>query len=331
MPGDREQGIGNRGQVTGNREQARRELRVYMSRSGLGLRAIADRTGFAHRSLIQFVSAARYGVGEGAVTAAALTDWMHGNPLPEPELPGRLYATAATREMDELLGDIRDGGWGILYGPSGSQKTFFLEYRAAESPQDIIYIRASAAGMRPGTLLRRISAWIGAPYAQSIDAMRQNILFEARRRRSPLALVIDESDHLYSWVETLETLREIGDLARRKIGILIAGNEKVEQIFENRRSCYLEKWRARIQQSSCRVQGATMDEAAEIFTAEVGRAKAGDIRDALAGCRVADPRAAEPYVNMHRLFNTIREIKRARAKAGSNVAAMRQEPLGRVV
>ena len=40
------------------RERARKDLRVFMSRTRMDLRRISDVTGFAHRSLIQFVRGA---------------------------------------------------------------------------------------------------------------------------------------------------------------------------------------------------------------------------------------------------------------------------------
>jgi hypothetical protein len=98
------------------REQVRRDLRVYLSRTGMDLRRVADLTGFAHRSLIQFASGARYGAGDGTDTAAALKSFMDMHPWQPPDLPGHLYETAATREMDELIAYCRKGRWATLYG-----------------------------------------------------------------------------------------------------------------------------------------------------------------------------------------------------------------------
>jgi len=301
------------------REQARHALHVYTARSGLTLPEIAQRVGYSPHSLRQFSSGARFGDGDGHVFAAGLMAWFHDNPLPTPRLPGKLYETHATREMDALLQFILEGGWGVLYGPSGAQKSFLLEYRWAEgasgSQPRIVYIRCSAAGMTANVLLRRIAAQIGAPFGQYTDGIRQSVLYAISRRRDSVALVLDEADALYRWVETLETLREIGDLARARpghpgLGILVAGNERVMQIFENRRGVSLEKWRGRIQQRELRVLGPSAEEAARILREELPELKDELLRKGVSENTVCDPISRKRYINMHRLFNTIRLTRR---------------------
>ena len=302
------------------REEARRDLRVYMSRSGLSLSDCAERIGYSGNSLRQFISDARYGDGDGHLTAKAVLDWLKNNPVSIPDLPGKLYETSATREMDAMLDHIRSGGWGILYGPSGAQKTFLLEYRFAESAHEaepgILYIRASPSGMTPNVLLREISAGIGAPYAQSTAGLRRSVLYAIRRRRASLALVIDEADLLYRYVETLETLREIGDRAQPRpgvagVGILIAGNEPVTKIFENRRGVSFEKWRSRIEQEELHVLGPSAEEAAGILAEELGKDK--PVETIVSRCMVLDPLSRKSYVNVRRLFNVIRDVKAKRS------------------
>lgn len=303
------------------REQAREQLRIYMCRSQASLRDIAVQMGFAHRSLIQFVSCSRYGVGDGEFTAQTVLDWLKANPLPSPEIPGTLYETDATRQVDDLLNHCKHGGWGTLYGPSGSQKTFTLEYRGAEAAREaqppVVYVRCSASGMTPTVLLRRVAATLGSGYGQGVESLRQTVLFAMRRRRSSFALVLDEADSLYRWVETLETLREIGDLCRARpgkagIGILIAGNERVMQIFSDRQGVYLEKWRARIQQRELRVIGPSPEEARGILVSELGELREKTLAAIVDECTVEDPVTRKRYVNAHRLFNAIREAQRKR-------------------
>jgi DNA transposition AAA+ family ATPase len=302
------------------REQARHALHVYTARSGLTLPEIAQGVGYSPYSLRQFSSGGHFGDGDGHVLAAALMAWFHDNPLPTPRLPGKLYETRATREMDGLLQFILEGGWGVLYGPAGARKTFFLEYRWAESAREsqsrIVYIRCSPAGMTANVFLRRIAAQIGAPFGQYTDGIRNSVLYAISRRSDSLALVLDEADALYRWVETLETLREIGDLARARpgqpgLGILVAGNERVMQIFENRRGISLEKWRGRIQQRELRVLGPSAEEAACILREELPELKDELLRKCVTENTVSDPISGKHYVNMHRLFNTIRLIRRA--------------------
>lgn len=296
------------------REQAGRKLHVYMSRSGMTLGEIAGEIGYSTQSLKQFASHAQYGDSDGHVIAKAVTDWIDKNPVPPPALPGKLYETRATRDMDNLLRHINNGGWGSLYGPSGAQKSFLLEYRFAESARaaepEIVYIRASAAGMTPPVLLQRIAAQIGAPAVRYTDGMRQSVLYAIRRRSAPLALVIDEADALFRWIETLETLREIGDLARPKVGILVVGNERVAaNIFQNRRSFSFEKWRGRIEQEELRVLGPSEEEATRIVAEELGVSRKEPVQRLVEGCMVQDPISRKRYVSMHRLFNSIKSAR----------------------
>jgi type II secretory pathway predicted ATPase ExeA len=307
------------------REEARKSLHLYMSRSGLGLPQVAERLGFSAFTLQQFSSAARYGDGEGEITARKLLEFFKVNPLPLPDLPGKLYETHATKQMDALLEEVADGAWGILYGPSGSQKSFLLECRGAEQAREpeprIVYIRVSPSGMTPNVLLRRIAAAIGAPYAQYVEGMRQSILYTVRRRRQSVVLVLDEADTLYKWLDTLESLRELGDLARARagragIGILIAGNERVWKIFEDRKSVYLEKWRARVEQLGLRVIGPSESEGATMLRGELGELGQRRVEDALEACAAQDPESKRRYINAHRLFNIIaRARKRGNGKA----------------
>jgi hypothetical protein len=307
--------------MNASRDEARRQIRSYLSRSGMTTGMFAEQVGFSPNSVKQFISAARYGDGDGHLTAEAVLDWISRNPLPAPQSPGKLYETHATREMDAMLAHVENGGWGILYGPSGAQKSFLLEYRyaqaAAKPEPGIVYIRSSPAGMTPNVLLRRISAGLGACYAQSTESIRQSVLLTIRRRRASLALVLDEADALDRWVETLETLREIGDLARARIGapgigILMAGNERVMDIFRDRRGVYFEKWRGRIEQKELRVLGPSPEEAARILEEELGALKEQTRQAVIERCMVTDPVSHRGYVNMHRLWNAIRQVKTRR-------------------
>ncbi len=303
---------------TATRDEARREMRLYMVRTGLGLRELADRTGYAYSSICQFPSAAHYGDGDRHVTAQAILNWLRANPPAVLELPGKLYETEATREMDRLLAAVRHGRWGILYGPAGAQKSFLLEYRAAESAVEaetsMVYIRTSAAGMTPTVLLRRIAAAIGGVYAQYCEGARESVLYALRKRKTPLAIVLDEAQHLYRAVDTLETLREIGDLGRQRVGILVAGNEQLMQIFSPRRNVHFEQWRSRAQQKEVRVLGPSRDEARRMLRGELGELKDETVKLLLDPCSVSDPVSGTKYVSARRLFNSIRDFGEARER-----------------
>jgi hypothetical protein len=303
------------------RGQVRRDLRVYMSRTGLDLHRIADETGFAHRSLIQFTSGARYGAGDGADTAATLKKFMDAHPWQPPDLPGRLYETAATREMDDLIAYCRRGRWATLYGPAGGQKSFLLEYRAAEAAREAepcLFWIPIPGRMTPAAILRKISMAVSAPYAQSADALRESIIYTVRARRSPLVLALDEMDLIEKDVDTLETLRRLGDLLRGKLGLIVAGNEQIISLFRPRQGRYFEQWRSRIEQRELRVLGPSREEARGMVTAELAVATDAQIRGLLDDCTVADPLSRKKYISARRMFFAIDTIRDLREKSRKN-------------
>ena len=303
------------------REQVRKDLRVYMSRTGMDLHRIADLTGFAHRSLIQFASGARYGAGDGADTAAALKSFMDVHPWQPPELPGHLYETAATREMDELIAYCRKGRWATLYGPAGGQKSFLLEYRAAEAAREaeprLVWVPIPGR-MTPAAMLRKISMAIPAPYAQSADALRENIIYTVKARRSPLVLALDEMDLIEKDMDTLEAVRRLGDLLRGKLGLIVAGNEQIITLFKPRQGRYFEQWRSRIEQRELRVLGPTREEARGMVIAELGEAKDAQVAGLLDDCTVTDPLSRKKYISARRMFFAIDNIRDLREKRGAN-------------
>jgi hypothetical protein len=303
------------------REQVRKDLRVYMSRTGMDLHRIADLTGFAHRSLIQFASGARYGAGDGADTAAALKSFMDVHPWQPPDLPGHLYETAATREMDELIAYCRKGRWATLYGPAGGQKSFLLEYRAAEAAREaeprLVWVPIPGR-MTPAGILRKISRAVSAPYAQSADALRENIIYTVKARRSPLVLALDEMDLIEKDMDTLEAVRRLGDLLRGKLGLIVAGNEQIITLFKPRQGRYFEQWRSRIEQRELRVLGPTREEARGMVIAELGEAKDAQVAGLLDDCTVTDPLSRKKYISARRMFFAIDNIRDLREKRGAN-------------
>jgi type II secretory pathway predicted ATPase ExeA len=297
------------------RQEARKALHVYMSRTGFGLHTVAEFTGYAYHTLRQFSSSGRFGNSDGLGEPAArkLLEFFAANPATLPDLPGKLYESEATRTIDDMLASIRRGRWGTLYGPAGAQKTFLLEYRAAEAAREpepwLVYIRASASGMSPTVLLSRIARALSVPYAQSVDAVRQNLLYVLRRRKAGVAVALDEAQHLYSRIDTLETLREIGDLAGNRIGILVAGNEQVLDLFEPRRKVHFEQWRSRIQQLEECVLGPARAEARRMILGELPGTGPSQVEAIIDGCEVKDPKTGKTYVNARRLFNTLRDLR----------------------
>lgn len=303
------------------REEVRKELRVYMPRTGTDLHQIADSIGFAHRSLIQFASGSRYGDGAGESTAAALRQFMESHPWEPPDLPGRLYETAATREMDDLIAYCRKGRWATLYGPAGAQKSFLLEYRAAEAAREaesgLVWIPIPGR-MTPAGILRCIGKAVAAPYAQSGDGLRQSIIYTIKGRRSPLVLALDEMDPIEKDIDTLETVRRLGDLLRGKLGMIVAGNEQILSLFNPRKGRYFEQWRSRIEQREVRVLGPTRDEARAMLTSELGGGTSAQIEGTLGDCEVTDPLTRKRYINARRMFFAIADVRERREKRKAN-------------
>jgi DNA transposition AAA+ family ATPase len=302
------------------RQAVREQARIYMSRTGISMRELADRAGYSQRTVLQFLSGAKYGDARGETAARRLAEFMAENPAEPPEFPGTLYETEATREMDRLIAHAINGGWGTAYGPAGAQKTFLLEYRAAEKARseeaDMVLVSADPS-LSPRALLGRIARGLAAPYAQQTESLREAIVYTLRRRKGPVAVVIDEAQLLYDRIDTLETLRRLGDRARGRMGILVAGNEQVLQLFEPRRKVYFEQWRSRVEQEEAHVLGPKAGEARRILAAEIAGIRTAAVEEIISSTTVTDPMTKKSYVNARRLFNTIRMMQRVARRKDS--------------
>jgi hypothetical protein len=124
-----------------------------------------------------------------------------------------------------------------------------------------------------------------------------------------VAVALDEAQHLYSRIDTLETLREIGDLAGNRMGILVAGNEQVLELFEPRRKVHFEQWRSRIQQLERYVLGPTRPEARRMILGELPDVGPSKVEAAIEISEVKDPKTHKTYINARRLFNTLRDMR----------------------
>lgn len=256
------------------REQVRADLLAYKSRTGWSNTEIAERSGFAPRTIIQFMSRARFGTAEETgETAQKLAAFIIENPPELPAFPGRIYETEGTRAMRELIADAREGIWGTLYAPYGAQKTFLFETVFAESSRGAepwFALVEAVERMSPRMLLAEIGRAIAAPYAFATTAMRDSILYTLRRRKEPIVVVIDEAQLLYPMIDTLECLRRLGDLSRGRVGVVVAGNEQVMNLFEARRRTSMGQWRSRVEQRRLRVYGPSEAEARDIAQQEAG-------------------------------------------------------------
>jgi DNA transposition AAA+ family ATPase len=304
------------------REEMRQSVTAYMGRTGLSLGELAARIGYSRNSLLQLNSEAKYGTSDGETAARTVLEFLKTNPPEAPALPGTLHLTRNVRTIDQMISEAKRGTWVILYGPPGTQKSFVFEYRQAESmaaslEPGVAYIYASM-NMAPLSLLREIAMALGAYLGRDRSITMRNILYTLRRRKTPVALVIDEAQHLAKRLDTLEILREVGD--RGRIGLLLAGHDNVLDLFEMRGSRgQLEQWRSRVEQKKRRLPGLSEDEAENIVRAELGSLPALVLKDAVDGATVTDERAPvmpgrqrPTYVSARRLFNSIRDFKQKR-------------------
>lgn len=303
------------------RDAAREALRLYTMRTGQSLGQIAGRIGMARSSLLQFVSRAKYGNGNGVGTAERIQEFIRLNPPEAPAKPGeRLYKTENVDIIDRAIRQVQCGHWVLLYGAPATQKSFVFEWRMAEAWEKalepgVVYVYAQV-NMAPLALLRAIALGLGAYVANDRDGMMRNILHVLRRRRTPVAVIVDEAQHLAKRLDTLEILREVAD--RGHIGLLVAGHDDVEEIFQPRADCQLEQWRSRIEQHRYALPGLAEKEAREILSGELGALPERTIRTFCEGSLVKDTRKRKDYISARRLFNAIRDFREKRGSAKAN-------------
>jgi type II secretory pathway predicted ATPase ExeA len=302
------------------REQVRADLRIYMSRTQMSLPEIAAGMGYKEQTVKQFVSRAKFGTAmDTGETVQKIAAFMAENPPELPAFPGRIYETEGTRAMRDLIADSREGIWGTCYAPYGAQKTFLFQTVFAESAREAIpwfALVEAVERMSPRMLLAAIARAIAAPYAKCATQLRDAVLGELRRRRAPVVVVIDEAQLLYPMIDTLECLRRLGDLARGLVGVIVAGNEQVVNLFEPRRRTSMGQWRSRVEQRRLRVYGPNEAEAREIARQELGISLSDRKIDILVKRSLdTDPLPKEDgtqqkYVNLRRMFNAIRDYRR---------------------
>lgn len=302
------------------RDEAREAIRLYQARTGLSVGQIALRIGYARRSLIQFMSKARYGDGDGAPTARRVIDFIQANPPEAPEFPGvKLYDTANVRMIDREIANARRGHFTLVYGPAGTQKSFVFEWRTAEAWREalepgVVYVYADP-DMTPLALLQEIALGLGADVSFSRHSVLRAILYTLRHRKSAVAIIIDEGQNLAKRLDTLETLRQVCD--RGRIGLCIAGHDNVEDIFRPRGDGQLAQWRSRVEQHRRCLPGLSPSEAREIIQGEIGTVPEKVTETLLGGSLEHDTRKRKDYVSARRLFNALRDFKeRKETKVG---------------
>lgn len=303
------------------REEACEALRLYRMRTGLSVGEIALRMGYARRSLIQYVSRGRYGDGNGVETARRVFDFIKANPPEAPEFPGpNLYDTENVRVIDRQIANARRGHFTLVYGAAGTQKSYVFEWRTAEAWRDalepgVVYIYADP-DMTPLSLLQEIALGLGAHAGNNRHGTLRAILYTLRHRKSPVAIIIDEAQNLAKRLDSLETVRQVCD--RGRIGLMIAGHDNVEDIFQPRGDGQLAQWRSRLEQHRRCLPGLSESEARKIIQGEIGTVPEKAVETLVAGSMERDTRKRKDYISARRLFNALRDLQEKRGGAKAN-------------
>lgn len=303
------------------RADACEALRLYQMRTGLSVGHVAVRMGYARRSLIQYASQAQYGDADGSETAQRILDFIKANPPEAPEFPGaKLYDTENVRVIDREIRNARRGHFTLVYGPAGTQKSFVFEWRTAEAWREalepgVVYIYADP-DMTPLALLQEIALGLGGNTGFNRHMTLRAILYTLRKRRSPVAIIIDEAQNLAKRLDTLETLRQVCD--RGRIGLLIAGHDNVEDIFRPRGDGQLAQWRSRVEQHRRCLPGLSDSEAREIVRGELGAIPEKATQILITDSTEHDSRKRKDYISARRLFNALRDFQERRGGAKSN-------------
>jgi DNA transposition AAA+ family ATPase len=309
------------------REEAREALQAYLGRTGLSVGQVAMRIGYGRHNLLQFMSKAKYGDGDGSKAAGLIMEFIKANPLESPALPGKLYATRDVKLIDRQLAYVKRGHWALLNGPPGTQKTFTLDTRMAEQynggVEPGVVVITPLPGVRPLALLQEIAIGLGAYVGQNKTSILRSILYTLRRRKAPLALCVDEAQGLAGQLDTLETLRRVADLGR--IGLLVAGHDNVEDVLlAPRPDNQLEQWKSRIEQHISYLPGLNEDEARLAIAGEAGELPEGAIKKFIADATVEHRRTRQGrfeklnYISARRLFNSLRDFTEKRGNGKVN-------------
>jgi hypothetical protein len=83
----------------------------------------------------------------------------------------------------------------------------------------------------------------------------------------------------------------------------------IRNLFEARRKVHFEQWRSRIQQLEECVLGPARAEARRMILGELAGIGSSQVEAIIDGCEVKDPKTHKAYVNVRRLFNTLRDLR----------------------
>jgi DNA transposition AAA+ family ATPase len=295
------------------RDEARSAVLAYQNRTGLNLRQLAGRLGYAYQTLKQFVSETKYGDGNGDATARMILTFIALHPPERPALPGRLYSTENVRILDEMIAQALGGAIVLAYGPPGTQKSFVFEYRMAEAWGKTLQPSLGYIYAAPQMGLHAFAVAAAKAIGTPASGIRQNIIDSAVSalcsRKQTTALIVDEAHHLGGRLDTLEVLRELVDRAR--LGVVLAGHDNLEEIFQSKKAGPLEQWFSRVDFHR-RLPGLHENEIRSIAREELGQVPHVTLDKLVESCRVKDYREGKLYLSMRRLMKILGQLRAAR-------------------
>jgi len=297
-------------------DEAREKVRAYQARTGLSVGQVGRLAGYAYQTLVQFMADC-YPNPDNSI-ARQIMKALEENPPEVQDVEGRLYTTHNVRILDRQLQAAREGGLSLIYGSPGTQKSFVFQRRVAEALRragleapTIGYVYASGAMGRRSLAQEIARQFVVFPDGAAYQIIT-NVVFALRRRRQPAVLIVDEAQHLGENLQLLEMLRELVD--RAGIGLIVAGHDRLEQIFDPDRSP-LEQFVQRFDHR-LRLPGLAEKEVREIAAAELGPLKECTLKEILKQSVARDRQARTDYYSARYLFKVIAQVGRARAKNG---------------
>jgi DNA transposition AAA+ family ATPase len=220
------------------------------------------------------------------------------------------------------VGHALGGAVALCYGPPGTQKSFVFEYRMAEAWRKSLqpslgYVYAAPA-MGLYAFARAAAKAIGTPAAGVRQDIIDNAVAALRARKQTTALIVDEGHHLAGRLDTLEVLRELVD--RGRLGVVLAGHDNLEEIFQSKKAGPLEQWFSRVDYHR-RLPGVQEEEARSIAREELGEIAQRSLDKLVESCRVMDYREGKPYLSMRRLMKVLEQLKAARRAQFNRIIA----------
>lgn len=294
-------------------QQAREMVRAYQTRTGLSTGQVGRLAGVAHQTVSQFMADC-YPHQEESL-ARQLIKALEANPPEVPDVEGKLYLTENVRILDRQLEQACEGELSLIYGSPGTQKSFVFQRRVAEAIRragleapSIGYVYASGA-MGRKSLAQEIARQFVVYRSGTAYETIADTIFALRRRKRRAVLIVDEAQHFSGELQLLEILRELVD--RAGIGLIVAGHDRLEQIFDPERSP-LEQFVQRFDHR-LRLPGLSEKEVREIASAELGQVTERTHAEILKQSVARDRQTRADYYSARYLFKVLAQVRRARS------------------